>query len=156
MTRIVAGLGRGVKKINGTQTLAGANNWIAKNKPGQNWDAFEEDITGPNGKPDGLKEVVICDAKGNVRVVNGYTLCGSDYQWRKDYYTAYPNIADQKKVRFSEYKSRVSRVSNELDENGKLQYSGSTQFVKRHKFTPKQAFKQVFFAPVYKELYHGK
>ena len=84
LTRIVACLGRGVKKLNGTQTLLGAQRWIAKYKPEQNWEAFEDDITGPNGKPDGLKEIVICDAKDNVRVVNGYTLCGSDYQWRKE------------------------------------------------------------------------
>ena len=90
LTRIVAGLGRGVKKVNGTQTLDGAKAWIAKNKADQYWEAYEEDITGPHGKPDGVKEIIVCDKKGNVRIVNGYTLCGSDYPWRKAYYTEYP------------------------------------------------------------------
>ena len=59
LMRIVAGLGKGVKKINGTQTLNGAMDWIDSHKKGQNWHAFEDDITGADGEPDGIEEVVI-------------------------------------------------------------------------------------------------
>ena len=152
LTRIVAGLGRGVKKVNGTQTLDGAKEWIKKHKADQYWAAYEQDITGPKGHPDGVKEVIVTDKYGNVKIVNGYTLCGSDYPWRKAYYTKYPTEKDRKQVRFSEFKTKAGRISGEVDEKGNFLYQNKVENVKRHKITAKQAYKQLFFSMVYKEF----
>ena len=151
LTKVVAGLGRGIKKVNGTQTLWGANEWIKKHKPGQNWSAIEDDIIGKEDRPDGVPEVMICDAKGNVRIINGYMLGGSDYGMRKAYYEKYPDIEKQKQVRFSDFKTAMSRISKDLDDEGQFQYAEKLRTVKRHKITAKQVYKQRFFTPTYKE-----
>ena len=40
-------------------TLEGAKEYATKK--GKNWSAHEEDITGPDGKPDGINEVFVCE-----------------------------------------------------------------------------------------------
>ena len=55
LINIVAGLQKDIKRINQCLTLPGAQQYVS-NKPF--WQAHEADITGPNGKPDGVKEVL--------------------------------------------------------------------------------------------------
>ena len=101
LVNIVAGLQKDVKKINQCLTLEGAQAYVnAVDKNGNrirnNWTAHEEDITGPNGKPDGIKEVFVADAKGNLKVINGYSLEKTDYPLRKAYRTVYKTKEERK------------------------------------------------------------
>lgn len=82
LAKIVAGLGKEVKRINQCLTKAGAIEYARKR---MNWTAHEADITGPNGKPDGVKEVFVCDADGKVKVINGVGLAKSTFPLRKAY-----------------------------------------------------------------------
>lgn len=84
LLQIVGGLQKKVDRINQCITLEGAQEYASKRK---NWSAHEADITGPNGKPDGIKEVFVCDAKGNLKVINGMGLSKTDYPYRKAYRT---------------------------------------------------------------------
>ena len=104
---IVAGLQKDVTRINQCLTLPGAQEYI-KNK--DNWSAMEQDITGPNGKPDGIKEVLVFDSKGNLKVVNGYTLTQSTYPYRKYYRTKYPTAADRKHKPFGEFVDKIKEI----------------------------------------------
>ena len=53
LVNIVAGLQKDVKRINACLTKQGAQECIAKNKK-NGWHAWEGDITGPGGEPDGI------------------------------------------------------------------------------------------------------
>ncbi|KAI5533441.1 hypothetical protein TVAGG3_0383320 [Trichomonas vaginalis G3] len=64
-------------------------------RQGPNWEAHEADITGPNGKPDGINEVFITDGQGNIKVINGYKLTITDYPKRKAYNERYPMQFDE-------------------------------------------------------------
>ena len=122
LVNIVAGLQKDVKRINKAITLQGAKDYV-KNKP--NWTAHEEDITGPNGKPDGIKEVFIADSKGNVKAINGYTLGKSDYPMRKLYRTVYPTMQDRKDVPYGRFKNDFKLLNpNPTLENG-YSYQGN-------------------------------
>ena len=73
LVNIVAGLQKDVKRINACLTKQGADEYIVKNKK-NGWYAWEGDITGPNGVPDGINEVIVTDTKGNIKIVNEYIL----------------------------------------------------------------------------------
>lgn len=88
LIQVVAGLQKDVKRINSCITKNDAEAWLKKNKKHQ-WQAHEADIIGPNGVPDGINEVFVTDANGNIRVINGYGLSKSKYPERKIYYSAF-------------------------------------------------------------------
>ena len=150
LTRIVAGLGRGVRQINGTQTLRGAKEWIARNNK-KYWEALDLDITGPNGIPDGIKETIVTDRKGNVRIVNGYALGPSSYAWRKSYYEEYPTKEKQMQVTFGEYKNRNKEISPYLHD-GNFVYKYPMPYKARRKISARNMFRQVFFTPTFKQF----
>ena len=153
LTRIVAGLQKGVRQVNGTQTLDGAKEWIVKNNK-TGWQADEVDITGPGGIPDGINEIIIVDANGNLRVVNGYTLGPSSYAWRRAYYETHPNAASRAHESFGEFKYANTRYDDELDANGNFVYEKDLgQFNKiRGKVKPRNWFRQIFYTPTFKQF----
>ena len=155
LVRLAAGLQKSMKQVNGTQTHEGAVNWVKKYKKGKNWEAFEADITGPNGKPDGIQEVIITDAKGNVKIINGYTLGASQYPWRAAYYTDHPTKEDQREHPFMQYKKVKMMTKDEPDENGNYQYRfpmpENYQNV-RNKISPSKQFRQVVFTKIYNQF----
>ena len=114
LVNIVAGLQKDVKRINKCLTLAGAQEYAAKK--GQNWEASELDFTGPNGKPDGINEVIVTDSKGNIRVINGYALEKTTFPKRKLYRTLYPTVEDRKDHKYSNFNKELKQIT--YDENG--------------------------------------
>lgn len=152
LTQIVAGLYKDVKRINKCITLQGAQNYI-KNKP--NWEAKEDDITGPNGKPDGIKEVFVTDGRGKVKVINGYGLEKSKYPLRKAYRTKFPTkesrLGDGK---FSKFMDDVKKTEFDEEEEN-LYYTTplvdlGEEFAKvQGNIKPKEVFKQHLFKPTY-------
>ena len=112
LMNIVAGLQKDVKRINQCLTIEGATAYAQKKGP--NWQAIEDDITGPEGKPDGIKEVFVTDSNGNVRVINGWTLAKGTYPIRKAYYAQYPTRNDRRGHPLSSFKHDI----NILDWNG--------------------------------------
>ena len=160
LVEIVAGFQKDVKRINKCLTLKGAQNYIEGKK---NWGAYEADITGPNGKPDGIKEVFVTDSKGNVRVINGYELGKTTYPIRKAYYTTFPTKATRKGHSMSEFKARINAIGPGLTPNGEpvydmepSQFGGEEFTYLRKPITPKALFKQYIFKPLYdvkKETY---
>ncbi len=81
---IVAGLYKDVKLMKECSWLGGAQKFASKRK---GWTAEKADITGPSGIPDGVDEILVRDKKGNIRVVNGYTLKSSKHALRHAYYS---------------------------------------------------------------------
>ena len=146
---IAGGLRKDFRRIPGTQTLAGANAWISKNKK-KNWRAFEEDITGPELHPDGIKEVFITDSKGKVKVVNGYTLKKSDYPWRKTYYETYTTPERQRETPFAEYKRQNMMPSLTAAQDGKYYYVQKMPPGMRPNVTGRTVYRKQIFAPTYK------
>ena len=146
---IVAGLQKDVKRINQCMTLPGAQAYVSKRK---NWSAIEDDITGPNGKPDGIKEVLVFDAKGNLKVVNGYTLTASDYPYRKYYITKYPTAEDRRGHPFSDFVEKVKDIAWDPEQR-KWTYK---YIINEPEFqglqpapSPRALFKQEIFQPQY-------
>ena len=121
LVNIVAGLQKDVKRINEALTLKGAREYARKH--GNNWSAHEEDITGPDGKPDGLKEVFVCDSKGNVKVINGYGLTKTTYPLRKLYRTMAPTKQERHDYSYSHFLNQLKELNKERNENGEYQYS---------------------------------
>ena len=107
LARVVAGLGKEIKRINQCLTLEGAKEYASKRK---NWSADEADITGPNGIPDGIKEVYVADSKGRVKVINGYGLAKSQYPVRKAYRTLYPKKEDRKANHYTNFLEELREV----------------------------------------------
>ena len=64
LVNIVAGLEKDAKKINACLTKQGAQEYIARNNK-NGWYAWKGDITGPDGVPDSIPEVLVSDSKGN-------------------------------------------------------------------------------------------
>ena len=158
LVNIVAGLQKDVKRINQALTLQGAQKYI-ENKP--NWSAHEEDIVGPDGKPDGIKEVFVADGKGNVKIINGYSLGKSTYPLRKLHRTIYPTRAERVGHPLNGLKRELKEVVDFDPENGPVfghplnKYSNITdENIKQFEstfveITPRNYFKQIFFAPIY-------
>lgn len=160
LVNIVAGLQKDVKKINQCLTLEGAQAYVnAVDKNGNrirnNWTAHEEDITGPNGKPDGIKEVFVADAKGNLKVINGYGLEKTDYPLRKAYRTLYKTKEERKQHPFDEFKDALFQVHGGWDQEGRPYYERDPgQISPEFKFiqpniTPKKLYKDFLFKPMY-------
>ena len=165
---IVAGLQKDVKRINQALTKQGAKEWIRQNNK-NNWSAHEEDITGPNGKPDGIKEVFVCDSKGNVKVINGYTLGKTSYPLRKLYRTMAATPEQRKEQSYTEFVKHLNKLSNERADNGGYKYDfdlASTPYFTQHpdklpqfahirkdivEVNPKEMFKQYPFNTAYEE-----
>ena len=161
LINIVAGLQKDIKRINQCLTLPGAQQYVS-NKPF--WQAHEADITGPNGKPDGVKEVFVTDPKGNIKVMNGWALTKGTYPQRKLYQTVYPtrdsrragvgNNGD-KPMTFSRFKGDIYRINEDPDENGHAQYLNSFEGVDpsltafRGDLKPKDIYKALIFKSVW-------
>ena len=79
---IVAGLYKDVKLLKECSWLGGAQKYASKHK---DWKATKEDIIGPRGVPDGVDEILVRDKKGNIRVINGFTVVPSKHAERQAY-----------------------------------------------------------------------
>ena len=159
LVNIVAGLQKDVKRINQCITLDGAQAFVnAVDKNGnpirKNWEAVEDDITGPNGKPDGIKEVFVTDAKGNVKIINGYTLGKSTYPVRKAYRTAFKTKEERKAHPFTQFKKDLYRY-NGFDEESNPTYiinpvDIGAEFASIQPLPdPRKVYKDLLFKPVY-------
>ena len=156
LARIVAGLGKEVKRINQCLTKAGAIEYANKRR---NWTAHEADITGPDGEPDGVKEVFVCDSTGKVKVINGVGLAKSTFPLRKAYFTAYPTRDDRKGVPFTQFRKELTKIADGTDSEGNPVYSmdvaatlGDEFKGIRKEITPFDLYKQYVFNPVYDSL----
>ena len=163
LTKIVAGLQKDMKRVNQCLTLAGAQAYVAAvDKQGnpirKNWQAHEDDITGPNGKPDGIKEVYVTDAKGNVKIVNGWTLGKTEYPIRKAYRTLYPTAQARKDNQYTDFLTDMYEIHNEFDPEGRPYYERdpaeiAPEFAKlQPEITPRMLFKDFLFKPVYENI----
>ncbi len=142
LTDIVAGLYKDVKLLKECSWLGGAQKFANKRK---GWTAAKEDLTGPQGVPDGVDEIIVRDKKGNVRVVNGFTLKPSQHALRQAYYTDVPrwnaerldaagiNEPARRRARMNrpmnpmkEFKRKLYEYAPEFsaDENGMTEYTG--------------------------------
>ena len=152
LVNIVAGLQKDVKRLNQCLTLEGAQQYARKRK---NWQAHEADITGPNGKPDGINEVFVTDSKGNIKVINGYTLAKTTYPQRKLYRTIFNTPALRKENHYGDYLHNLNEIHEGFDENGYPYYErdlsefGSQFTNMRPAIKPKDLLKKFIFDPVY-------
>ena len=155
LAKIVAGLGKEVKRINQCLTKAGAIEYARKR---MNWTAHEADITGPNGEPDGVKEVFVCDADGKVKVINGVGLAKSTFPLRKAYFTMHETKEARKDTPFNQFKKSLTQINNEPDGNGNPFYVMTDETLGnefkgiRKEITPFELYKQKVFQPVYDEM----
>ena len=157
LCRIVADLQKDVKRVNQCLTLRGARQYAAKRK---NWEAREEDITGPEGRPDGIKEVYVTDAKGNLKIINGMTLKKSDYPKRKLYRTMFPTKDQRKKYPYTGFIHEFTRINDNADQDGLPFYAlNPVAETKDKQFTDiqpylsaKALYKQFVFKPMYEEM----
>ena len=155
LARIVAGLGKEVKRINQCLTKAGAIEYAKKRR---NWTAHEADITGPDGEPDGVKEVFVCDSTGKVKVINGVGLAKSTFPLRKAYFTAYPTSDDRKGAPFTQFKKELTQIAGSPDSEGNPVYEMDVATLGdefkgiRKEITPFELYKQLIFNPVYDTL----
>ena len=155
LAKIVAGLGKEVKRINQCLTKAGAIEYARKR---MNWTAHEADITGPNGKPDGVKEVFVCDADGKVKVINGVGLRKSTFPLRKAYFTMYETNEKRKDTPFTQFKKSLTQINEQPDENGNPFYVMPDETLGnefkgiRKEITPFELYKQKVFQPVYDDM----
>ena len=155
LTRILAGLQKEPKRINQCVTLPGAQNYITKyNK--KNWQAVEKDITGPNGVPDGINEVIVTDSKGNIKIINGWTLAKSQFPARKAYYLTHPTRDSRRGSPFGEFKREMYQISpNLVDGEPVWQHdlgAVAPEFANYRRMTPRMVYKQLIFKPVYDSI----
>ena len=166
LVNIIAGLQKDVKKINQCLTLQGAQEYVnAVDKQGRrirnNWTAHEDDITGPNGKPDGIKEVFVTDGKGNLKIINGYSLGKSDYPLRKAYRSKYKTKAERKANPFTRFKDQLFTVHEGWDDQGAPYYEFNPSQIGpefaniQPDITPKKLYKDFLFKPMY-EIFKPK
>ena len=161
LVNIVAGLQKDVRRINKCLTLEGAQEYV-KDRAG--WNAFEEDITGPDGHPDGIPEVLVTDAYGNIKVINGYGLRKGTYTQRKLFQFMKRRIEKDNpdvKYTYGAFRNDVNRIHKGWDENGGVAYScvlpdDAPAYFKDNLPRPKaptakDLFKQHIFNPVYEE-----
>ena len=156
LARIVAGLGKDVKRINQCLTKAGAIEYASKRR---NWTAHEADITGANGKPDGIKEVFVCDGTGNVKVINGVGLTKTTYPTRKAYRTLYTTKEARKDKPYGTFMKEIKAIHNgEFNGDGDPYYEvnlsehGDEFKGIQPAITARELYKQVVFQPVYDEM----
>ena len=154
LLKIVAELQKEVKRINQAVTLQGAQEYASKRK---NWEAFEEDITGPEGKPDGIPEVIVTDAKGNVRIVNGMTLAKSKYPVRRAYRTKNEKLKAEGKepMTYGQFKefygtTEYNPKSGQLEYVNEMEVGIGPEFANVQKeIKARDAFKDIIFKPQY-------
>ena len=155
LAKVVAGLGKEIKRINQCLTLQGAQEYASKRK---NWSAGEADITGPRGLPDGIKEVYVTDSKGRVKVINGYGLAKSEYPVRKAYRTLYKTKEDRKEHHYTDFLNELHELAEGWDENGNPHYARNTadigeEFVNlQPEIKAKDVYKRFLFQPVYDSI----
>ena len=165
LVKVVVGLQKDVKRINNAITLQGAQNYI-QNKP--NWQAHEEDITGPEGAPDGIKEVFITDGKGNVKIINGYSLAKTTYPLRKLHRTIFPTRQDRRGHPINELANNLKEIQDLNPQTGEILYANPLNSLPNineqninqfNSLYPKRSlreyFKQKFFADRYQEIKHA-
>ena len=159
LVNIVAGLQKDVKKINQCITLEGAQAYVdAVDKNGdpirKNWQAIEADITGPNGKPDGINEVFVTDAKGNLKIINGYTLGKSTYPVRKAYRTAFKTKDERKAHPFTQFQDELYQIGG-IDAEGNTGYRNNPgtigpEFANlQPRIDGRKVYKDLIFKPQY-------
>ena len=152
LAKVVAGLGKEIKRINQCLTLQGAQEYASKRK---NWSAGEADITGPRGLPDGIKEVYVTDSKGRVKVINGYGLAKSEYPVRKAYRTLYKTKADRKEHKYTDFLDELHELAEGWDDNGNPHYSRNAADIGEEfanlqpEIKAKDVYKRFLFQPVY-------
>ena len=155
LAKVVAGMGKEIKRINQCLTLNDATAYARKRK---NWTAHEADITGPHGQPDGIKEVFVCDSKGNVKVINGYGLGKSDYPVRKAYRTLYTTKQERKDNPYTKFVGELNQIHGDFDENGYPYYERNAaeigpEFAQiQQEITPKAMYKSFLFQPMYDSM----
>ena len=159
LVNIVAGLQKDVKRINACLTKLGAQDYIAKNKK-NGWYAWEGDIIGPGGKPDGIPEVIVSDSKGNIKIVNGYTLTKSTYTQRKLYRSMYPTVEDRKANPYTQFRKQLRRLTP-VEGQPAYVMEGTDDYAELYRAThpttpdPKQLFKQEIFDLLYNNFKAG-
>ena len=162
LARIVAGLSKDVKRINSAVTLRGAKEYASKRK---NWSAHEADITGPRGVPDGIKEVFVTDAKGNIKVINGFGLKKTDYPKRKAYRTFKEEHPDEinpetgRPYTLGEFKKFLKKLSEEFEDGRPVYKHNMSNLGGRGEFrniqpdvttiSVRDIYKQLLFKPQY-------
>ena len=157
LAKVVAGLGKEIKRINQCLTLEGAQEYASKRK---NWQADEADITGPRGLPDGIKEVYVTDSKGRVKVINGHGLAKSEYPVRKAYRTKYdtPKKRSEKQggKSYTTFLNELHELAEGWDEHGDPHYVmdaakdiGAEFANLQPEIKAKDVYKRFLFQPVY-------
>ena len=155
LAKVVAGLGKEIKRINQCLTLEGAQEYVKKRK---NWSADEADITGPRGLPDGIKEVYVTDSKGRVKVINGYGLAKSEYPVRKAYRTLYPTKEDRKEHKYTSFLDELHELAEGWDDNGNPHYLSNAADIGAEfanlqpEIKAKDVYKRFLFQPVYNSI----
>ena len=149
-----------IKQIAKTQSVRGAQEWIKKNKKA-GWIAEEEDVDN-----DGISDVLVKDANGNLVIVNGYTLKPSTYPYRKLFYEAEPEVRKDYR-NYMDYISDVYyhpvydgnnfKVGRYNADDDKLALMEEYEKTKFQKIKPKsksayQAFSANYIAPFYKAI----
>ena len=127
----------------------------ASQRPG--WGAFEKDITGPQGRPDGVDEVFITDSNGNIKVINGWGLKDSDYGLRKVYRQTYNTPDTRRQVPYATFKKRYNMIAPAPDADGNFEYEMPAGQGWKHfrpsNITPRKYFAQYIFKPAYNFFY---
>ena len=155
LAKVVAGLGKEIKRINQCLTLEGAQEYVSKRK---NWSADEADITGPRGLPDGIKEVYVTDSKGRVKVINGYGLAKSEYPVRKAYRALYPTKEDRKEHKYTSFLDELHELAEGWDDNGNPHYLRNAADIGAEfanlqpEIKAKDVYKRFLFQPVYNSI----
>jgi hypothetical protein len=158
LAHIVAGLQKDIKKINQCITLNGAQEYASKHK---NWTAHEADIIGPHGKPDGIKEVFVCDADGNLKVINGMGLSKTSYPYRKAYRTQFPSKDERKSNPFTGFMEDTRQLHGDFDANGAPYYEHNMSAIDAEfanvqpEISVRDLYKQFIFKDVYNSLKDG-
>ena len=91
--KVVSGLYKAVKLMKECSWLTVAEKIPKKHK---GWTAVKEDITGPTCIPAFFDEILVKDDKGNIRVINGYTLKPSKHAERQAYLSHVARWDDEK------------------------------------------------------------
>ena len=149
-----------IKQIAKTQSVKGAQEWITKHNK-QGWTAVEDDAD-----DDGIADVLVKDANGNLVIVNGYTLKPSTYPYRKLFHEADPEVRND----YRNYRDYISDVyyhpvydGNSLkvesyaadeDKLALMKKYEDTKFqkIKPRNKSPYQAFSANYIAPFYKTI----
>ena len=137
-----------------TVTLSGAGAYAGKRA---GWKAHEGDITGADGRPDGVNEVYITDNNGNIRILNGWGLKDSDYGLRKAYRNKYATPEARREVPFALFKKRYNTIAPKPDKRGNFVYEMEAgkgwKHFRPYNITPRKYFAQFVLKPAYKFFY---